>query len=140
MKDFDYGYTNDTIQIIKAAGLFVPPKNRSYLALFIKILEIKLILESIQNKSLNLSSLEPKPDVESIFQDLKENLHSENAKKIDSFYQIYKAYETFQQIKDLMDVLGLDALSSFIGGDSGFDFTNLFSSGFTTSNDSETNK
>ena len=132
MKDFDYRYTNDTIQIIKAAGLFVPEKEQNYLALIVKIMEIKLVLEKIKAFQLrpycNSNCKKQKPDIDALFHDLKDNLHKENADKLDSFYQIYKAYEMYQQAKDLMDVLGPDALSSFMNfdGSSSIDFTSFF--------------
>lgn len=132
MKDFDYRFTNDTIQIIKAVGLFVPEKEQTYLALIIKIMEIKIILNRI-DKLKTYSCQEtandsPRPDIDTLFHDLKEKLHKENADKLDTFYQIYKAYEMYQQAKDLMDVLGPDALSSFMNfeGNNPIDFSTLF--------------
>ena len=107
--DFDKRYTNDRILMLKALAVLTPGNGQAKIALFIKLLELKTIMQTLHAPvPENTTACE----ITDILGDLKEQVSGENKEKIQKMCQMMDSFEMIKQMKDLFDVLGPDMFAN----------------------------
>lgn len=105
IKELDHCCSNDSIILLKALALFLPPDKKPEVILLIKFMEINLILQCMKQHSRPYPTAEF-TDYEQIFAEIKPSLSKETARQIEQILQMISAFQMYRQMKDLMEVMG----------------------------------
>lgn len=103
--DLDRRCSTDTTILLKALSLFLPSDRQPELLLLIKFLEMQQILQWIRKPRERCNPLGP-DDYEQVFAAIRPSLSEPTAQKIEQLINMASMFRMYQQMKDLMEVLG----------------------------------
>ncbi|MDE6744458.1 MAG: hypothetical protein K2J95_11315 [Lachnospiraceae bacterium] len=103
--DLDRRYSTDTTILLKALSLFLPSDRQPELLLLIKFMEMRQILQWIQKPHDHCEPMGP-DDYEQVFAMIRPSLSEATAQKIEQLINMASMFRMYQQMKDLMEVLG----------------------------------
>lgn len=111
--DLDRLCSTDTTILLKALSLFLPSDRQPELLLLIKFLEIRQLLQWSRKPHERCEPMCP-DDYEQVFAAIRSSLSEPTAQKIEQIINMFSMFRMYQQMKDLMEVLGpLSADNSF---------------------------
>lgn len=111
--DPDRRCSTDTTILLKALSLFLPSDKQPELLLLIKFMEMRQILQWLKKPQEQCKPLGP-DDYEQVFAAIRPSLSEPTAKKIEQLINMVSMFRMYQQMKDLMEVMGpLSADSTF---------------------------
>lgn len=105
MNEMDGRYNDDSIVLLKALALFLPSDKQSGLILFVKFMEIRHILQYMKRPAEYQPAM-PFDNYQQVFSEIKPSLSEPTARKIEQILNMVSAFRMFQQMKDLMEVMG----------------------------------
>ena len=100
--EFDALYTTNQIQILKILLPFISPGMQKSIAVYIKLMELKLALD--KSHSSHFVPFSPKPfwgNIEPIYEEIEPFLAQ---KERESLSQIKETFKSFQDMKDTMEM------------------------------------
>lgn len=103
--DLDRRCSTDTTILLKALSLFLPSDRQPELLLLIKFLEIQQILQWIRKPNERCKPL-GSDDYEQVFAAIRPSLSEPTAQKIEQLINMASMFRMYQQMKDLMEVMG----------------------------------
>ncbi len=103
--DLDRLCSTDTTILLKALSLFLPSDRQPELLLLIKFLEIRQLLQWIKKPHERCEPMGP-DDYEQVFAAIRPSLSEPTAQKIEQLINMVSMFRMYQQMKDLMEVLG----------------------------------
>ncbi len=103
--DLDRLCSTDTTILLKALSLFLPSDRQPELLLLIKFLEIQQLLQWIKKPHERCEPMGP-DDYEQVFAAIRPSLSEPTAQKIEQLINMVSMFRMYQQMKDLMEVLG----------------------------------
>ena len=105
MNEMDSLYHDDSIVLLKALAVFLPSDKQSGLILLVKFMEIRHILQLKRRPSEHQQTMSF-DNYQQVFSEIKPSLSEPTARKIEQILNMVSAFKMFQQMKDLMEVMG----------------------------------
>lgn len=127
MNEMDSLYNDDSIVLLKALALFLPSDKQSGLILLVKFMEIRHILQ-FKRRPADYQPEMSFDNYQQVFSEIKPSLSEPTARKIEQILNMVSAFRMFQQMKDLMEVMG--PMMSADGASEGTDAGNSSGAGF----------
>lgn len=103
--DLDRCCSTDTTILLKALSLFLPSEKQPELLLLVKFLEMQQILQWLKKPQKKCAPMGP-DDYEQVFAAIKPSLSEATAKSIEQILNMVSMFRMYQQMKDLMEVMG----------------------------------
>lgn len=138
---FDTLYTNQQIQMLKLAMPLLPPVYRSFLAVYIKFLELKYTISAAGQLNFSDGSCEKKdgcfPDAKSLdryFQSIMPYLNEADKASLQKIKNMMQTMEQFKQMRPILEMMSqntdtgqpednyMDILKGFLSEDQLFMF------------------
>lgn len=103
--DLDRCCSTDTTILLKALSLFLPSDRQPELLLLVKFIEIQQLMRLIRKPRRHCEPMGP-DDYEQVFAAIRPSLSEATAQKIEQLINMASMFRMYQQMKDLMEVLG----------------------------------
>lgn len=103
--DLDRRCSTDTTILLKALSLFLPSDRQPELLLLVKFMELQQLMQWIRSPRQRCDPMGI-DDYEQVFAAIRPSLTEPTAQKLEQFINMASMFRMYQQMKDLMEVLG----------------------------------
>lgn len=105
INDLDRRCSNDITILLKALSLFLPSDRQPELLLLVKFMEIQQLMQWMRTPRKRCDPMGI-DDYEQVFAAIRPSLTEPTAQMIEQFINMASMFRMYQQMKDLMEVLG----------------------------------